>query len=99
MILNQRSRKLTYPMWSPKPLNRIGIPKPDNPAWATLTAAWEAASDIEMLPLAQSEECEARRIIDRAAAQALQLDEEQIAEWRRMLAAEPTISNRAAEPT
>ena len=83
-------------MWSPKPLNQVSIPKPDNPAWPHLADSWEKACDLEMLPLSQGEECEARRIIDRAAALALDIDEEQIAEWRRMLAVEPTISNRPA---
>ncbi len=96
MLLNQRTKTLTYPAWSLAQLRSIRIPRPGNPAWSALTEAWEAACDIEMAPLSQGEECKARRIIDRAAAGALQLDEEQVAEWRRMLAIEPTISNRPA---
>ncbi len=96
MLLNNRTKKLTYPAWSLAQLRSIRIPRPDNPAWSVLTEAWEATCDIEMAPLSRGGECEARHIIDRAAAQALQLDEEQVAEWRRILAVEPTISNRPA---
>ena len=94
MLLNRRSRKLTYPKWSLAQLRDVRIPKPDSPAWDPLTQAWEEACDIEMLPLALGPECKARRIIDRSAALALEVDEEEVADWRRLLAAEPTISNR-----
>ena len=96
MLLNQRTRKLTYVHWSLAQLRKIRVPKPDNPAWSALGGAWEEACDIDMLPLFQGEECAARRIIDRAAAVALGIDEEQIADLRRLLADEPTISNQPA---
>lgn len=96
MLLSLRSRTLSYPKWSLGQLRGVGVPKPDNPAWSSLADAWEEVCDVEMLPLSRGEECEARRIIDRAAAEALNVDEEQVAEWRRMLAVEPTISNRPA---
>lgn len=94
MVLNRRARKLTYPMWNPVLPRQVGVPKPDNPAWDALTAAYEQVASIEMLPLSKGPECEARRVIDRAAAQALGVDEEQLAACRRLLAVEPTISNR-----
>ena len=96
LLLNMRSKKLTYPTWSLAQLRQVGIPKPGNPAWETLTRAWEEACQLEMLPLSQGEECPARHLIDRAAALALGMEEEQMAEWRQMLAQEPTISNRPA---
>ena len=95
ILLNRRSGKLTYPKWSVEQIRSIGIPKSDNPAWPALTAAYEQAKNIPMLPLKQGTICEARLIIDQAAALALGISEEQVAEWRHMLSEEPTISNRA----
>jgi len=96
MLLNQRSKTLDYVTWSLAQLRSVRIPKPENPAWEALAQAWEEACDIEMKPLSQGQECRARRLIDRAAALALDMGEEQLAEWRQMLAAEPTISNQPA---
>lgn len=95
-ILNRRAGKLTYPKWSTTQVRSIGVPKPDNPAWPALVAAYEEAKAIPLLPLKHGYDCEARAIIDEAAAVALDIDSNQIAEWRHMLAEEPTISNRPA---
>ena len=94
--LNRRAGKLTYPRWSTAQTRSVGIPKPDNPAWPALTAAYEEAKNIPMLPLKHGTECEARQIIDKAAALVLKIDAEQVTEWLHMLADEPTISNRPA---
>ena len=99
MLLNRRAQKLTYPTWQLAHLREIRIPKPDNPAWVRLKAAFDQTCRIELLPMRQSEECEARKVIDDAAALALDIDRETIAGWRRQLAAEPTITNyRVDEP-
>ena len=55
MLLNLRSKKLTYPKWSVAQLLTVCIPKPDNPAWLSLAEAWKEACDIKMLPLSQGE--------------------------------------------
>ena len=39
-----------------------------------------------------------RKIIDEATALALDMHPDEVADWRRRLAAEPTVSNRRAEP-
>ena len=44
----------------------------------------------------QAEECGARRTIDEAAAVALDVQSDVLADWRRRLAAEPTITNARA---
>ncbi len=96
ILLNRRSKMLTYVKWSVGQMRSIGIPKPDNPSWSALTSAYEEAKNTPMLPLKQGTACEARSIIDQAAALALGIDGEQVAEWRHMLTEEPTISNRPA---
>ena len=93
MLLNRRGRKLTYPIWQLVHLREIRIPGPDNPAWVSLRAAFDRVCNMELLPMRQAEECEVRQIIDVAAAQALGVEPEVLADWRRRLAAEPTITN------
>ncbi|MCY3817352.1 MAG: DEAD/DEAH box helicase family protein [Gammaproteobacteria bacterium] len=93
MLLNRRGRKLTYPVWQLAHLREIRIPKPDNPAWKLLKAAFEQVCENELLPMKQATECEARKTIDEAAAVALGINQSVVADWRRRLAAEPTITN------
>ena len=95
-LLNRRARKLTYPIWQMTHLREIRIPKPANPAWTNLRDAFEQLKSVELLPMGRAEECPARRVIDRAAAKALGVAEDMIAEWRQRLAIEPTTSNRCA---
>ena len=97
MLLNLRTKKLTYPDFSLGQLRSVLVPSPGNPGWSDLLAAYEQACDIELLPLRDGERCEGRRIIDTAAAQVLGVPYSTVAEWRRRLAREPTISNRAVE--
>ncbi len=49
--------------------------------------------DLELLRMRDAEKCAARRVIDAAAAVALGVSEAEIADWRRRLAAEPTVTN------
>lgn len=96
LLLNQRTKLLDYPTWSLTQLQRMPIPKPDNCGWPALADAWREAHDMELLPLRDAEQCQARRIIDEAAALALDVSPEEVADWRRRLAAEPTVTNRRA---
>ena len=95
MLLNRRARKLTYPVWQVAHWREIRIPKPGNPAWDDLAAAYREVCGKDVLPMREPE-CPVRVRIDRAAAAALDLDPNKLAEWRRMIAAEPTVSGRAA---
>ena len=96
MLLNRRAMKLTYPTWQVAHLREIRIPRPDNPAWQQMRAAFDQLCDRDLLPMRQAEECEVRQAIDEAAAQAIGSDPETLADWRRILAAEPTVSNARA---
>ena len=96
MLLNRRAQKLTYPTWQLTHLKEIRIPKPENPAWGLLTAAFNEACETELMPMRQADVCDARRVIDDAAAIACGLDATRLADWRRRLAAEPTVTNRRA---
>ena len=96
MLLNRRAKKLTYPTWQLHHLREVRIPTPDNPGWDALADAWQQVRDLELLPMRDGEKCEARRVIDEAAAAALDVSTETVAGWRAMLAAEPTVTNRRA---
>lgn len=95
MLLNRRARKLTYPVWQVAHWREIRIPKPGGPAWDELAAAYREVCETEVLPMREPE-CPVRVRIDRAAAIALDMDPTQLAEWRRLIAAEPTVSGRVA---
>ncbi len=94
MLLNRRGKTLTYPTWQLAHLREIQIPKSDNPGWQALKDAFDATCNEELLPMKQAEECAVRAVIDEAAALALGLSPDVLADWRRWLAAEPTVSNR-----
>ena len=98
MLLNRRGQTLTYPTWQLAHLREIRIPKPDNPAWNSLKEAFDQVCEAELLPMRQAEQCDVREAIDEAAALALRIDHSTLADWRKRLAAEPTVCNaRAAE--
>ena len=96
MLLNRRGKTLTYPTWQVAHLREIRIPRPDNPAWDSLRAAFDQVCNVEMLPMRQADECPVRKVIDDAAALALGVGPEVVVDWRRRLAAEPTITNALA---
>lgn len=99
MLLNRRTKTLTYPSWSLNQLREIRIPKPDSPAWDALRAAYTGACELELLPMREAEECRARRMIDEAAMLAFEADEAPLAAWRQKLSREPTVSNEPANRT
>ena len=91
MLLNRRTKKLTYPQWSLEHLGEIRIPKPDNPCWSALCEAYDKIYDKELLPMGQAVEDPARAIIDEAAAKVLNMDPKVLAGWRERLSCEPTM--------
>ena len=97
MLLNHRSKKMTYPAWSLEHQKEIRIPRLDNPGWQALRSAYDKTCDIELLPLKNAAEDPARAVIDEAAAKVLNIDPKVIADWSERLAREPTISNKYTE--
>ena len=92
MLLNRRSKILTYPKWSLEHLKEIRIPKPDNPGWSILYETYNKICDREILPLKRATEDPVRAEIDEVAAKALNMDSEVLAGWRELLSREPTIA-------
>ncbi|MDE0621144.1 MAG: N-6 DNA methylase, partial [Bryobacterales bacterium] len=93
LLLNRRAKTLTYPKWSKQHLKSVPCPRPETQGSNALTKAWEQVKGVPLLPLAQAESCAARQVIDAAAAVALGVTGDEIADWRRRLAREPTITN------
>lgn len=49
-----------------------------------------------MLPMGQGNQCDARQVIDAAAANVLNMTTKNIVKLRSMLCAEPTVTNKSA---
>ena len=96
MLLSLRSKTLDYPKWSLDQLRSIGIPKNDSHAWPELTKVFESNKSKAMFSLKDGERCEVRCAIDQVATNVLGVAESRVAEWRSMLAKEPTISGKSA---
>lgn len=90
MLLNRRSKKLTYPQWSLAHLKEIRIPKPGNPAWDALAETYDKVCDEEISPMSNADH-PVRVMIDEAASKALNIDPAQLAKWREQLSREPTV--------
>ncbi len=97
MLLNRRAKKLTYPKWSLVHLREVRIPKPDNRAWSSLRVAFDQVQDCELRPMREASQCEARKVIDHAAAQALNLPPDRLRDWRERLSKEPTVNHTIPE--
>ena len=92
MLLNLRSKTFNYPKWSLAQLRSIKIPKPEHPAWVELTDVFERHKNTALLPLKQAEQCGVRKSIDKVAAKILDVSEDTIRDWRRLLSEEPTVT-------
>ena len=97
LLLNRRSKKLTYSKMSHEMLRSIPAPSKEHPRSSALARAFDRAKGMDMLPMAMGDECNARRIIDDAAAEVLGVSPDDMAEWRRLLSLEPTISGRSGD--
>jgi len=96
LLLNRRARKLTYPKWSVKHLTSMPCPRPGSSGSVALTEAWQRVNLVPLLTMREAEDCETRRVIDEAAAVAVGVGPEIVADWRRRLATEPTVTNERA---
>ena len=92
MLLNMRSRKLTWPEWSLAQLETVLVPDPQYCDYAVLEDTFNSVAERELKPMRYQAEDFARQEIDKAAAKVIGLDESLVAEWRALLAAEPTVS-------
>ena len=101
-ILGNRSiRDLSYSQFSMDDLNKI--PAPDFSAMEgqqllDIAAAYDVLRDSIFLILAHMEECESRQALDRVVIDALGIAPEVVANIRRELSREPSITGKPYEP-
>ena len=94
--LHRRARKLTYGRYRPAQLHTIPLPDPAKCDLTPLADAFRELQDAELLPWPKMNECPVRAKLDAAATACLDIDIDSIAWTRRLIAAEPTVSNRSA---
>ena len=94
--LHRRARKLTYGRYRPAQLHTLPLPDPAKCDLAPLADAFRELQDAELLPWPKMNECPVRAKLDAALTACLDIDIDSIAWTRRLIAAEPTVSNRSA---
>ena len=95
-LLNIRARKLTYPQYSLDLLRSIPLPDPSRCDITPLVRVFDEVCEEELQPWAQMDVDPVRHRIDDAVAEVLDLDEGELADWRRRIVNEPTVSNKPA---
>ncbi len=93
-LLNSRTKTLDYPSFSLRSLRALLVPDPAHADITPLTDAFEATRDITLSRWPQMNGCPARAALDEAAARVLRIDGRTIADWRRRIAVEPTVSGQ-----
>ena len=95
-LLNQRSKKLTYPQYSLTHLRSIPLPDPSRADLTPLVRVFDDLCISELQPWAKIDIDPVRHQIDDAVAEVLDLDPAEMADWRRRIVNEPTVSNKPA---
>ena len=98
LFLNRRSKTLTYPAYSLDQLRALPCPDPRTTDASALADAFDRLQDQELRPWPEMDRCPVRAELDAVVGRVVGLGPDQIAEWRRKLVLEPTISNRARAP-
>ena len=102
VILGGRdNRKPSYPQFSLVTLRSIPVPNfPElgDDIRDALAAAYEELKNEVLLPFPQMNEDPVRKRLDAAVADALELDPEWVAQIRRALAEEPSVTNKRYRP-
>ena len=100
-ILGDRTNKIpSYPHFSMDDLRRIPVPDfntLDASQVAALAAAYDALCNFTLLPLPQIMEDETRGAIDRIVTEALGIAPETVANIRRELSREPSVTGKPYE--
>ena len=91
-LLNSRSKALDYARFSLDSLRSLLVPDPSRVDITALTEAFASSRSKTLHPWAKMLDCSTREAIDQAAARVLRIDGRTIADWRRRIACEPTVS-------
>ena len=94
-------RILGFPRFSTDSMGKLPLPNLDKLSpqkIAAMAAAFDKYAKMELLPLRNMAECETRKLVDNAVADALGIDMEIMEELRGLLPKEPSISGKRYEP-
>ncbi len=94
LFLNRRSKKLTYSAYSLDQLRSLPCPDPGKVRTGYLAATFDELQHRELLPWTQMDRCPVRARLDAVVGRMLDIKPAKLAEWRRRLVQEPTISNK-----
>ena len=93
-LLYRRAAKLTNPAFKLALLRSLPVPDFRRLDLAPLVEAFNAMQEAEVLPWKEAAQDPVRMCLDRAVARTLGMKEAELEDWRRRLAAEPTIQGR-----
>ncbi len=93
-LLHCRAKALDYPRFALASLRALLVPDPNRVDIAPLADAFAATRAEALRPWPQMHGCPNRAILDQAAAQVLRIDGRVIADWRKRIANEPTVSGK-----
>ena len=90
-LLRNAGRKLAFPIYNPKPIERLRIPNiKDSRTRNVLADCWERTKNMEV-PQFRDGECAVRRLWDNTVAEAMGWDAEELARLRQLLHSEPHV--------
>ena len=95
-LLHARSHALDYAKYSLELLRQLLIPNPRTVDVSPLIDVFAETRQQVLKPWKEMDTCPVRARIDEAAAQVLHMDGAKIADWRKRITLEPTVSNRPA---
>ena len=91
-FLNSRAKALDYARFSLDSLRSLLVPDPSRVDITALAEAFAVTRGKALNPWPQMQDCSTRAAIDQAAARVLRIDGRTVADWRRRIAREPTVS-------
>ena len=91
-LLHCRAKALDYPRYALQSLRSLLVPSPDLTAIEPLADAYRDTRHKPLRPWPEMDNCPVRAWIDTAAARALRMNGRMVADWRRRIAIEPTVS-------
>ena len=91
-LLHCRAKALDYPRFALESLRSLLIPDPKHLNITPLANAFDATRAKSLRPWPLMDDCPNRATLDQAAAQVLRIDGRTIADWRKRIAREPTVS-------
>ena len=95
-LLHSRAKALDYTRYALNALRSLLVPDPNGVNITPLSDAFAVCRSQTLLAWPELHACPTRAILDEAAARVLRIDGRKIADWRRRIALEPTVSRISA---